>query len=168
MEDYKKFKQLILISIPILFAICSIFHFIYDILFHNPLIGAFAPINESVFEHTKMLTLPLIAYYLILADYYKKLNVRLILTGGVFSLIISTFTIPMLYYFYTSAFGIESLIVDILILFVAITIGQLTALSSYKKKLSLENTISIIVFLAFLIFNAICTFYPPNIPYFTV
>lgn len=64
------------------------------------------------------------------------------------------------------SFGIESLLMDILILFVAILLGQVMALhfytftKSYNGKASLGlNLLIILLFVAF-------TFYPPRLPIF--
>ena len=69
-----------------------------------------------------MILLPIILwwsiYYLVNGKIYD-INKRKWFTGALVSLIISLITVPLLYYFYTGVFGIESVIIDIIILFLA-------------------------------------------------
>ena len=54
-----------LISIPFLFAIGAVFHFIYKWSNNSRIVGLIAPVNESIFEHSKLLLFPLILVYTI-------------------------------------------------------------------------------------------------------
>lgn len=42
-------EKWIILGIPIIFLIGSFMHFLYDLSGQNPIIGLFAPINESIF-----------------------------------------------------------------------------------------------------------------------
>ena len=55
----------------------------------------------------------------------------------------------MLYYFYTQAFGVEVLIMDIIILFVSILFGQLLAFHFYKHSKGINAYIPIYIFIFF-------------------
>jgi len=43
--------------IPCLFIIGTPIHFLYDIFGKNPVVGFFAPVNESLWEHAKIATI---------------------------------------------------------------------------------------------------------------
>ena len=43
-----------LIGILVLFVVSSLFHFLYSLTGECFIVGLFVPINESIFEHTKM------------------------------------------------------------------------------------------------------------------
>lgn len=51
-------EKWILAGIPALFLIGSVLHFAHQLLGQNPVAGLFFPVNESVWEHCKMVLLP--------------------------------------------------------------------------------------------------------------
>ena len=162
----KKINKLFLYSLPILFILGSIAHFLYDILGFNNIIGIFFPVNESIYEHTKLVIFPLVVFYI-----YGYFNVKPDLNKWINTFLIALFTsiiiIPMLYYFYTTAFGFESVIIDILIFFISITLSQLLAFHYYNKgNITLDTKVIIILLLTYLIINIMFTFNPPKLPIF--
>lgn len=40
----------------------SLLHFVYDLTGENPFVGVFVPVNESVWEHLKLLLLPVFLF----------------------------------------------------------------------------------------------------------
>lgn len=162
-------KKWIIIGIPVLFLIGSLVHFLYDFSSKNVIIGLFSSVNESVWEHLKMVLLPIILWWSI---YYftrgKKYNIDINkwFTSALISLIIAIISIPLMHYFYTNAFGIESVIIDITILLISILLGQLIALHyyNYGKGVNYILAMFIIVFNigVFMYF----TFNPPHFPLF--
>lgn len=54
-----KLETYTLIGILVLFVVSSLFHFLYSLTGECFIIGLFVPINESIFEHTKMVVLPI-------------------------------------------------------------------------------------------------------------
>ncbi len=158
-----------LFSIPILFIIGSIFHFLYDLSGKSAIVGAVAAVNESVWEHQKMVLLPVIgwwAIYYLLKGRNDQLDRRKWFSGLTVSLCVSILTIPFAYYFYSQAFGIHLIIVDASILLVAFAAGQLAGFHFYKYSKGIPFYVSImIVMLIFLVF-VVFTFDPPQIPWF--
>ena len=162
-------EKWILIGIPVLFIIGSVFHFIYEWTGKNIIIGLIAPINESIFQHIKMVVIPIICWWTLY--YYLKGRKDNIpkgkwFSGSVVSLISSILFIPVLFYLYTGALGIESLIIDILILLISLTFGQLLGLHFYRYSKGIDTTIAICIFVFIITLFAILTLYPPNIPFF--
>lgn len=171
MNYYRKSnpERWIIKGIPILFLIGSFMHFMYDLCGQNPVVGAVAAVNESVWEHTKMVMLPVILWYVIYYLVKKKryrLNVNRWFTAGLTSLLVSFFTIPCLFYFYTEAWGVELLWVDVLILLVSNILGQLIGLHIYRHTKGIPAWIVSIIFIAIIVIFVIMTFYPPSIPMF--
>jgi hypothetical protein len=87
-------------------------------------------------------------------------------TGALVVLGSALITIPLLYYFYTEAFGVEFVVVDVLILLAAITIGQLLGVSVYRNTNGIPYVISLVIMIGILVVFALFTFYPPHIPLF--
>jgi len=68
-------KKIKIISVFTVFILCTITHFLYDLL-PNPIFSIFFPVNESIWEHMKMLYTSfllngIIEYFLI-----KKYNIK--------------------------------------------------------------------------------------------
>lgn len=161
-----KIKKQFIFTLPLLFLLGSLSHFVYDWLGKNPIIGLFFPINESIYEHTKLAIIPLLLFYI----YYgmkNKPNFQKWLTTFVISLLVTMFLIPVLYYFYTGAFGFESTIIDILIYFVSITCGQLLALHVYlHSKKSIDIKLNLLLLGTLFVVNIMFTVQPPRLPLF--
>jgi len=159
----------ILLGIPVLFLVGTLFHYLYDLSGRNSLVGLIAPVNESIWEHTKMVVLPLILwwslFYLIQGD-SLSIDINSWFTGLLSSLVVSILAIPVLYYFYTQAFGVSLLWADILILLIALAFGQLLGLHVYRQATSIDYRQAIGIVAAILIFYFYATVYPPKLPLF--
>ena len=55
----------ILYSVPFLFIIGSLFHFAYEFTGKNIIVGFFTPINESIWEHIKLILTPLLLWWIL-------------------------------------------------------------------------------------------------------
>lgn len=168
-RDLSAPEKWILKGIPSLFIIGTIMHFAYDLSKNNIIVGLFAAVNESMWEHLKMVLIPVILWW-VLYYYFKggnySINKNKWFQSALVALIISLLTIPMLYYFYNQAFGVELLVVDIIILLLAITFGQLLGLHIYRHGKGVNSSIITIVFIVLIAMFMIFTFYPPHIPLF--
>lgn len=162
-------EKWILTGIPVLFAIGSGIHSLYRLLHENFLVGLFAPVNESIWEHSKMVILPVILWWLL----YEKIHGRQYdierkrwYAGALTALLVSLAAMPAIYYFYTSAFGAELLWVDILILLAALSLGQLLGFHIYRRSGGLPPGLVIAAFAAILFLFALFTVAPPHLPLF--
>lgn len=158
-----------LTSIPLLFFIGSSFHFIFELSGDSPIVGAVSAVNESVWEHQKLVLLPVTGWWVIF--YFLKrtkyqIDRRKWFTGLSASLLFSVLTIPSAHYFYTEAFGVGFLIVDILIFLLAIAVGQCVGIHVYKHSKGIPFYVSLIVVLLIFFMFILFTFYPPQLPWF--
>ena len=62
MQNLRKFT---VIGILFVSVAGTLLHFVYDWSGQNPLVGFFAPVNESTWEHMKLLLFPMLLYGLI-------------------------------------------------------------------------------------------------------
>ncbi len=166
---FKTAQSFMIKSVLLLFIAGSLFHFLYDISGQNSLVGLFTPVNESVWEHMKMVLLPTILlwslYYLINGK-KQHIDKNRWFTGALVALLVSLLTIPMLYYFYTQAFGVELLWVDIGILFVANLLGQLLGVHVYRYAKGLPWGISVGILVTIVLLFMVFTVSPPHLPIF--
>lgn len=111
----------------------TLLHFIYEWSGNNTIIASFSAVNESVWEHLKlvfypMLILGLIEYYFVknIANNYIEAKAIGIFTAISF-IVISFFT-------YTGIIGTNFFIIDILIFIISIILGEWTSYKLMKRK----------------------------------
>ena len=162
-----KLETYTLIGILVLFVVGSLFHFLYSLTGECFIVGLFVPINESIFEHTKMVVLPIFIWGFIFYLFRKKdLFVNAWFTSALIAMISAIIAIPMLFYFYSQAFGIESLVIDILILLISLAIGQILGLHYYRHGKGIEYHFAIVLMIVIIILFAFFTINPPAFPIF--
>ena len=103
----------------------SILHFTYDLSNHNKYVSLLSAVNESVWEHMKLLVFPSLVWTLIEVPFISS-NPNFLLAKCI-SLIVMVLLVPILFYSIKYIFKKSYLIVDILIFYVAVGIGQYLA-----------------------------------------
>lgn len=148
-------------------AIGGLFHFMFELFNYWRPLGVIFPVNESVWEHLKLPYWPLIIFSLI-EYYFIRKEANNFILGKTISFIISISTILIIFYSYTTIFGVELLIVDILSFVLGVIIGQFVSYKILtKEQLSTWYiNASWIIFIAFGIIFAIFTYFPPTLPIF--
>lgn len=145
----------------------TVLHFVYDLSNHNIIIGLFSAINESVWEHMKLLFFPTALFSFVKSIYLKKeyQNFWYSQLKGICKGLI---TIPTIYYFYTGIFGINVDWFNITIFFVATAVTYITEWRTLKKdkKGFFSEKISIAIMGAIAMLFFAFTFVPPQIPIF--
>ncbi len=95
-------------------------HFLYPLL-PVPLVGMIAPVNESVWEHLKLLYWPFLGAGLLLS---LRAEDRGALLGAFFAaLLLMIWMLPATYYLLEAGFGISSLRLDILLYYLTLLGG---------------------------------------------
>jgi len=156
-----KLKTIKFISIIGMFIISFLAHFAYD-LFPNVLLSIFFPVNESIWEHMKLLSTSIILYGAIDYILLKKNNIRF--NNFKSQLFFTSFiVIPIYLIFYLPIYNLmgENLFVSILIM---IIVYAIIAYISYKMVLSndfkLLNMISVyLIIIMYFIFTYL-TYFP--------
>lgn len=152
----------ILINTIIIFGMCSLIHFGYDV-FPNFLISLFCPVNESIFEHLKMIFTATVLFSFISNIFYKDKNIFFI------SYFRSMATIIILLILYLPTYYVfgEVMILTLIILFISILISEIFVSKIKIKKQALYINIASAFLLIFnFIMFAILTYYPPKMGLF--
>ncbi len=165
---HKKVEKWFIIGIPILVLTSFLFHSLYEWTNHNFIIGLLFPHNESIFAHMKLVLWPIPIYFMIIYFCKRKEidSLDRFFTAMLVSLVVSLITIPMLYYFYTGAFGFDSKIIDIAIGVISVILGMLAGRCVYKYSSGINYLIAIAFTIFLFIAFAILTIYPPDFPIF--
>ncbi|MEM2959042.1 MAG: DUF6512 family protein [Candidatus Freyarchaeota archaeon] len=156
-----------LLGILFISLLGSLLHFVFDWSGGFLPVALVAAVNESVWEHLKLGVWPALFYSLIEYRYLKQSTNNFIVAKAICIYLIPI-SIVVLFYSYTFILGHGNLIMDILIFYVAIIIGQLVSYKFLTKpplypifsKVALAAIIALfVVFVAF-------TFYPPHLDLF--
>ena len=156
-----------LAGVVFIVIIGSMLHFTFELSGHQPVIGVFSAINESVWEHLKLGFWPALVWALVEYRSIKKStnNFFFAKTVGIYLIPI---VIPILFYSYTAVIGESVLVIDILTFVVAVVIGQLVSykLLTYRRLPHILNKISVVALFLLGVVFVLFTFYPPHLPLF--
>ena len=111
------------LAVIVISIVGTLAHFLYDWTHHNKIIGLFAAVNESTWEHIKIAITPTLLWSLYDGILYGA-NPNYFL-GKFVSLIALVIIIPTLYYSYKKIFKRQILPFDIAIFYIAILFSQL-------------------------------------------
>jgi hypothetical protein len=156
-----------LAGIVFIVIVGGMLHFTFDFSGHQPVVGFFSAVNESVWEHLKLGFWPALLWTLVEYRSIKKSTNNFLFAKAV-GIYLVPIVIPVLFYSYTAALGESVLVIDILIFVVAVIVGQLV---SYKLLTHVElpdvlNKISLVALVLLGVVFMIFTFYPPHLPLF--
>lgn len=166
MQKNKLFK-LSIIGFVFVSIIGSISHFVFEWSGFSRVIAVFFPINESIWEHLKLLFFPYLLWTVIEYSLIKKPNG--FLTGKFIGSLTGMASIVIFYYTYTGLSGKSIEILNILSFFIGVGIAFLTdcyLIKTQKFGGKTADTISIAAFIALSAIFFIFTFIPPLIPLF--
>ncbi len=140
----------------------SIAHFLYGWTENNHIVGLFTPVNESIWEHMKLLFFPMLIYSLIMIFKFRRKYPH-ITSALSFGIVTGALLIPLFYYAYTHILGKNVFILDISAFILSVVIAFWL---SYKLTLSrrLESYTFLLALLACILFAcfAVFTYHPPD------
>lgn len=161
-------KKCTVIAFLLIGAVGTLLHFVYEWSGENPFVGVFGAVNESVWEHQKLLFFPALVYSVI--EYFlcgrRVENYPAAAAIGIFAGIAS---ILVLFYTYSGILGYSLPAVDITLFFVGVLVFLLVRngiirsgrLSSPAAAIALLSAIALLLLLFVL-----WTFMPPRISLF--
>ena len=163
MKDLKKYT---IIGIIWGLAAGTLSHFLYDWTKNNYIVGFFTPVNESVWEHIKLLFFPAFVYSLIMIIKFRR-KYSCITSALCFGILAGALCIPLLFYAYTYVLGKNFLLLDIGTFFLSTVIAfwlsyRLTLARRLEACTALLCILMCILFAAFIFF----TYHPPDMTLF--
>ena len=143
----------------------TLLHFAFDWSNGSALVALFAPVNESIWEHEKLLFFPFVTGAYVMA--HKK-HISMWAFPCMLSLLVGFTLIPCVYYTYTGAFGVKADWFNIVIFIATVCITTLTYIRILKASgpLTFPPAIGELILFLFLLLFAIFTFMTPQLPLF--
>ena len=144
----------------------TLLHFLYDWT-NNTIMALFSGVNESVWEHMKILFFPMFIFALIQSKFFAK-QYNNFWVSKLFGIFAGLLTIPLLYYTYKGALGVSADWFNILIYYIAAAISYLLEIKLLKsnKKFCFSSNIGLLFLCLLALLFMIFTFTPPRIPLF--
>ena len=163
----KKFKNMEIAGAVLSVALTFVFHFIFGWTGKNPVIGAISAVNESVWEHVKIIFFPFvilsaIEYFIIKSSFKRFLVAKTV--AAVFIVLITI----VFYYTYSGILGYEVLAVDIASAIAWAILAFVISCKLYISKRNLEKHYpeALIVLILLIGLMVLFTFLPPKIGLF--
>ena len=138
----------------------GLFHFLYKLSGNILLLGMFVPVNESVWEHLKLVFLPMLLWCALVSWVGRRsINFLYVCMSAV--LHVMAFIVAA-FYIFLAVFGKDSIIFDLTIyalgMLYAVALGEY----SYSPGSS-HDTAALVLVVALLTLFPACTLYPPRL-----
>lgn len=143
----------------------TLLHFTFEWSNKNSLVAIFSPVNESIWEHLKLLFFPMILSTII-GYFYKGKNIHKYLCAKIIGIISAIIYIIIFFYTYTGIIGTNFAIVDIRSFFIAVLLGQYISYKKMETEIHCSNIVGITILLILCWCFLIFTFFPPHIGIF--
>ncbi len=159
MSSFKKYLLICMVATAIAGTLA---HFVYDFSGQNYCVGLFFPVSESVWEHMKLLFFPLLIVSCLIHFRFsaEKPSLNFALPAAI---LVGTWFIPLLYYFYSGVLGFTVMVADIAIFYISVLMAffMIYRLSkrSFPKFLSVLLYALVILMIALFMLN---TYSPPE------
>ncbi len=143
----------------------TLLHFTYEFFGENIFVASFSAINESVWEHLKLLFFPMLLTTIV-GHFYIRKTAPNFLCSKALSILAAMAFIVIFFYAYTGIIGKSIVFIDIASFFVAVILGEYLAYklitTKFKCNTILSSSILLITLFAFIIF----TYFTPKIGIF--
>lgn len=146
----------------------TLLHFTYEWSGNKEIISFFSPINESTWEHLKLVFFPVIIFGILEYFAYGK-HLKNFIPVKVFSSLLGIFLIIAIFYTYTGIIGTNYFLLDLLTFIIAVIASYMFSIHYLKtEKFSSKASrfLSYALLILFLLFFILFTVTPPEIALF--
>ena len=147
-------------------AVGTLLHFLYDWTGQNPFAALLSAVNESTWEHMKLLYVPLLLFAVIQGRFLTR-NYPSFWCAKLISTLSGLLTIPLLYYGYTGALGVSANWFNVTIFYIAAAVAFLLDAHLLKHDLPCRHPkAALALLLGIGVAFMVLTFWPPILPLF--
>lgn len=107
-----KLKKYTIVGILFVIIAGTIAHFVYQWSGNNFFVGLFFPVNESVWEHMKLVYFPMLLYGIFMNHQLKE-EYPAVTFALSFGILVGTFLVPVIFYTYSGILGKSVMVLDI-------------------------------------------------------
>lgn len=146
-------------------AVGSFLHFAYELSGEVFVIGLVAPVNESVFEHLKLVWLPITLWTLGGLFILPASERATYLLAAMLAIFVAMCVVVIGYYSFHQLFGIESLAYDVSLYVVAMGIANALVIYAFGDLMP-SVVLALLFFTAYMVLFPVLTVYPPHVEFF--
>jgi hypothetical protein len=145
----------------------TLLHFLFEWSGENRVVGLFSAVNESIWEHMKLLYYPALLVGVVEYAFWGG-EVEQFWCVKLAGLLFGLALIPVLYYTYTGTLGVEKDWFNITIFFLAAGTAFWLETKLFHKPFfcSGKEKYAVASIILWIILFTLFTFYPPHIPFF--
>lgn len=162
--DKRRIIKFEIISFIICVGLSFLFHFVFEWTNKNVVIGAFFPVNESVWEHSKLIFMPYLIASFVLYFFVGHKNNFLFAKALMLSICIPLMIV--LFYTYSGILGYHLMPVDIaitILIFAILSVFSYIIMTSPKK---FNPRIPVVIAIIFYVACIVFTYFPIKIDLF--
>lgn len=160
-----KLKYVEIIGVVFTIILGTLLHFMYNWSGGNRVAALFSPVNESIWEHLKMLFFPYMLYAILEYVFIGK-NYPNFITAKCIGVICGLILIPIVSTMYTSILGTNYLVLDILLFILSIIVSYAVSYHILMDQTINANYICSIILILITVVFFLFTIYPPQLSLF--
>lgn len=142
----------------------TLLHFLFDWTGENAIVAVFSAVNESIWEHLKLLFYPMLLFAVI--EYFAwGREVASFWCVKLMGILLGFALIVTVYYTYTGALGVKADWLNIALFFLAAGAAYWAETKLFQRQISCGKWGILLIFLLAAVFT-VWTFSPPQIPIF--
>lgn len=161
-KDLKKYQ---IFCVIFTYILGTLLHYTYDWSNQNSIVGLFSAVNESTWEHLKLVFFPMLITIIIGNFYFKQKPNNFICSKTIGILVAMAFTV-VFFYTYTGVIGKNIDIINIISFYIAVLLGEIVSYLLMINNFKCNKNIAIIVWVILAILFFVFTFNPPKIGLF--
>ena len=158
--------QLIVILFSLIFG--TLLHFTYEWSEENLFIGSFSAVNESVWEHLKLVFFPMVIATIIEYFFIKK-DINNYIEAKTIGIFVAISFIVVGFFTYSRIIGTSIIFIDIILFILSIILGEYVAYKLMKRddeSTVLTESLSVIILIFLFMCFVIFTYLPPEVNLF--
>lgn len=161
-----KIKNWFIIVVLVCLVLGTLLHFTYEWSGEDKIVAIYSAVNESTWEHLKLVFYPM-TIMAIIGTFVIKKQKNNYWAGQAIGILTAMTFITVFFYTYTGIIGENFAILDIASFIVAILLGEYVTykIITSEKKYDMEK-ISIVLIIALFLSFLVYTYNPPKIQYF--
>lgn len=165
MKDKKKILKFQIFSTILTMILGTLLHFTFEWSGNNSFVATFSAVNESTWEHIKLIFFPMILTTIIGYFYIGK-NTSNFLCSKLIGIITAISFTVIFFYTYTGILGANFAFIDISIFFIAVLLGEYITYKLLLSDFSCNKIISLLLLIILLFCFVLFTYFPPKIGLF--
>lgn len=163
--DIDKIRNYQIFSAIFVCVLGTLLHFTYKFSGENQFVASFSAVNESVWEHLKLLFFPMLLT-IIIGYFYLGKSTPNFLCAKTLGLITSILFIIVFFYTYSGIIGESITFIDIASFFIAVILGEYLSFKLMASNFECNNRLSVFILIILLLSFIVFTYFTPELGLF--